>query len=421
MNGTFYLQDGAEVGTAGELAGTAETDVGSDRIASAEGGQHVGQPHQPIAYVVSDVTGRYDASQQTSFALYLDAGSNVANGTHARVSYDFDGDGIDDRIETYHYFPTNDLPNWERYDQSWGLINVSGDFADMDGGSVRLELWNGIGSAEVAIQTGGTEFASSLTIPFVDVTTGNTTPDPDPDPDPDPNPDPTPTEPVITIDDAVVTERTGKVRKATFVVRLSEPSDEKVRVEFTTADGTAIAGEDYDARVGKITFKPGQTEKKIRIAVQDDDVQEVDEQFVVRLFSPQGATVADAEAIGTIRDNDTPPATVSVDDVTVVEGTGQKQFAEFTVRLSAPVEQSVRITYTTRSDTAVSGEDFVAREDRAITFKPGETVKTIRVRIKADRVAEPTETFLLELLAANRNVDLERSLALATILDDDTV
>ena len=108
----------------------------------------------------------------TEFALYLDAGSHVANGTQARISYDFDGDGTFDRIETYWVFATNDLPGWEVYTQDGGhhagLREAVGAFSDFAGGTLQLEVWNTFGGADVAMLTDATAAGvqSWIRIPF---------------------------------------------------------------------------------------------------------------------------------------------------------------------------------------------------------------------------------------------------------------
>lgn len=56
-----------------------------------------------------------------------------------------------------------------------------------------------------------------------------------------------------------------------------------VSVDYRTEDGTANAGSDYQFTEGTIVFKPGETEKEIRIDIIDDDIFEEDEHFLVHL------------------------------------------------------------------------------------------------------------------------------------------
>ena len=89
-----------------------------------------------------------------------------------------------------------------------------------------------------------------------------------------------------------------------FAVTLSRAASGPVAVAYTTADGTATAGEDYTARKGELTFDPGETEKTVRVPVLDDAIDEGEETFTLRLTNASGARIADGEATGTIENSD---------------------------------------------------------------------------------------------------------------------
>jgi large repetitive protein len=55
----------------------------------------------------------------------------------------------------------------------------------------------------------------------------------------------------------------------TFTVSLSAAYDQAVTVNFATADGTAVAGVDYLAASGTLTFAPGETTKTITVEALD--------------------------------------------------------------------------------------------------------------------------------------------------------
>ena len=83
---------------------------------------------------------------------------------------------------------------------------------------------------------------------------------------------------VMTINNASIED--GKAGgKLVFSVSLSTPSHKAVTVHYATSNGTAIAGTDYTATHGTLTFLPNQTHKTIAVAVKgnfDDDVVEAD-------------------------------------------------------------------------------------------------------------------------------------------------
>lgn len=91
-----------------------------------------------------------------------------------------------------------------------------------------------------------------------------------------------------------------------FDVRIDEAKTNEVRVQYATADGTAIAGEDYTAVEGTLVFAPGETKKSIEVAIVVDEYLEPDEYFTVALSDPEGGYLRDfvQEATGTIRNDD---------------------------------------------------------------------------------------------------------------------
>ncbi len=101
-----------------------------------------------------------------------------------------------------------------------------------------------------------------------------------------------------------------------FNVNLSAVSGTLTTVVYTTSDGTATsASGDYWATSGTLTFLPGETSKTITVLVNGDTTFELDETFNVTLSSPVNATLADSLGVGTILNDDSPPA-LSISDVT---------------------------------------------------------------------------------------------------------
>ncbi len=113
--------------------------------------------------------------------------------------------------------------------------------------------------------------------------------------------------PSLSLDDTTVVEGDSGEKDAAFTVSLSAASANSVTVDLATADDSAAQPGDYAFRGETLTFAPGQTSKTVAVQVRGDTVDEPDERFSVNLASPQNATTADAEGIGTITDDD-PPA-----------------------------------------------------------------------------------------------------------------
>jgi probable HAF family extracellular repeat protein len=116
---------------------------------------------------------------------------------------------------------------------------------------------------------------------------------------------PPPVPPTVSINDVTVLEGNNSTTTfATFTVRLSEATAGAVLVSFMTANGSAIAGEDYTFASGSLTFQPGESTKTITVAVKGDKRRESDETFQVNLSGADGATIADAQGAGIIRNDD---------------------------------------------------------------------------------------------------------------------
>ena len=93
-----------------------------------------------------------------------------------------------------------------------------------------------------------------------------------------------------------------------FAVTLSRAASGPVAVAYTTADGTATAGEDYTRTGGTLSFAPGETAKTVSVPVLDDAVDEGAETLTLRLLNASGAVIADGVATGTIENADPLPA-----------------------------------------------------------------------------------------------------------------
>ena len=158
---------------------------------------------------------------------------------------------------------------------------------------------------------------------------------------------PPPTTPSLRIGDATVDEGGGP---AVFTVTASAESSGTMTVDYETADDSATAGGDYTSTSGTLTFSAGQRTATIEVTVIDDSGEEQDETFKVNLSNAQGATIEDAEGVGTIRDDDgtsPPPTTPSlrIGDATVDEGGGP---AVFTVTASAESSGTMTVDYDDR-------------------------------------------------------------------------
>ena len=143
--------------------------------------------------------------------------------------------------------------------------------------------------------------------------------------------------PTLSIGDVAVTEGHSGTKTMTFTARLSTASAQTVSVSYATSNITAVAGSDYVAALGTLSFAPGQTTRTAAVTVLGDRTKEASETFRVTLSNPANATLADGVALGTITN----------DELLRTGGPGQKQthapaglrFGKDALRRSGPGER----------------------------------------------------------------------------------
>jgi len=189
-----------------------------------------------------------------------------------------------------------------------------------------------------------------------------------------------------------------------------------VTVNYTTADGTALAGSDYQAASGKLTFAPGETSKTILVPVIGDRLVEPDETFFVNLNGAQKAQIANGVGVVTIVDDE---PRLSINNVSQLEGNSGTTLFTFTVSLSAAYDQAVTVNYASADGTATTAYNDYEAAFGTLTFAPGETTKTITVAVIGNTTPEPNKTFSVNLSGASTNALIARGQGVGTILDDD--
>lgn len=111
--------------------------------------------------------------------------------------------------------------------------------------------------------------------------------------------------PTISINDVTLPEGpSGSSKVFVFEIALSAASGRSITVDWTTANGTALAPTDFIAASGTVTFAPGDTKRTIGVTVVGNNVVEPNETFTVNLSAPTNATIADGSGVGTIANDD---------------------------------------------------------------------------------------------------------------------
>ena len=217
----------------------------------------------------------------------------------------------------------------------------------------------------------------------------------------------------LSINDVRAKESSGE---AVFTVSLSNTSSTEITVNYSTEDGTALATLDYTPVEGTLTFSANDANltRTIRVPLVDNNVDEPDETFVVRLSGVVGAVIADSEGIGTIED-DEPPITVSIYDGRAREDAGSLEMA---ARLNRPsLQNTVTVRFTSSDKTATSSSDYTATTGLLI-FERGSTEGKVLIEVIDDQLVEGDETF--EVMLSNpRNALIGQALATGTIVENE--
>jgi len=223
----------------------------------------------------------------------------------------------------------------------------------------------------------------------------------------------------LAIKDATVTEGDSGTVAAVFTVTRGDNLDSTVTVNYSTANGGALAGSDYVFTSGTLTLGPGVTELTITVPVKGDLSDEYDQVFYVNLATATGANILDNQGVGKILDNDPPPTITITAKVSTKEGHNSLRSFNFIVTLSAPSEKEVWVNFATADGTAsTTDNDYVAKSG-TLLFAPGQTSKTISVEVRGDRKKESNETFFVSLTGAT-NATILVAPGIGEIIDDDT-
>jgi hypothetical protein len=236
----------------------------------------------------------------------------------------------------------------------------------------------------------------------------------------------------LSVNNISVTEGTGGSTQLTFTVIANPTPASPVSVNFATSNGTAIAGSDYTARSETLSFAAGQSLRFVSIPINPDAIVEGNETLTLTLSAPSNARIGNNDAIGTITNDDS--ATISIDDVSVIEGDSGTATLNFSARLSNLVQGIVTLKATTFDGnninpsfnaTAASG-DYVALNDFNVILSNLTLARTVSVTVNGDATLEQDEQLRLRLTdlvvqntIPNGAVTFADTIGIGTILNDD--
>lgn len=176
----------------------------------------------------------------------------------------------------------------------------------------------------------------------------------------------------------------------TVTVTRSGGEDARASIVCATSDGTAVAGTDYTAATGTLTFEPGQTSQTMGVTILSSAA--AGRTFTLTLGNPGSGTTLGSPhtAVVTIVE-DGPAPTLSIEPLACAINA-----LPFHVTLSRQVDWTVMVDYATQDGTAVAGVNYTQAANTMVLL-PGQTTATINVDLIGDVGAATGKTLSVVL------------------------
>ncbi len=203
---------------------------------------------------------------------------------------------------------------------------------------------------------------------------------------------------------------------AQITVNRTSNTSSTASIAFSTSNGTAIAGEDYTATSGILTFGQFESSRSFIIPITDDSVSEPNETINLTLSSSSNAVLGQpSTAVLTISDNES----LIQFSAPTYTGSEAPNFVSININRSVSSSAGVSVNYATSDGTATAGQDYIASSG-TITFGSFETSRFVSIQLLDDSIVEPTETFNITLSSPSGGAFLNPpSTAVVNITDNE--
>lgn len=207
----------------------------------------------------------------------------------------------------------------------------------------------------------------------------------------------------------------------TITVIRTGNSDRAIAVNYTTRDGSAIAGRDYQPVQGRLQWAVGDvTPKEFTLSLINDLEKEADENLTILLTDPEQAIIEQGKAELIIQDHKI-TGEVGFNPTTYTIGEASHTVAIKVVR-AAGSDGNLSVNYITQEGTAMAGQDYETTAG-TLTWQNGEIgEKEIVVKILNDAQPEWEKAFQVILTQPTNQASIIQTQAVATITiqDDQT-
>ncbi len=177
--------------------------------------------------------------------------------------------------------------------------------------------------------------------------------------------------------------------QATLTVTRLGGAGGALTVNYATANGTAVAGVDYSATSGTLSFAAGDaTAKTILVPILNDSASSTVKNFTVALSAPAGTTLGTVPtATVTILGQSTPVVTVVAKQPAVTEGLGKGKF--IITRTGGDINADLIVRFQFKG-SAKAGIDFPG-VGKKVTIPAGKSSVKVKITPLDDNIAESDE------------------------------
>ena len=208
---------------------------------------------------------------------------------------------------------------------------------------------------------------------------------------------------ILELDDSLyeVSEDAGVIN---IPVNRTGNTESSISVNYQTFEETAIAGEDFVAQEGTLTFEPGETTKNITIEIIDDRVIDADETFSITVDNVLGNGTLDAPRTAriTIDDNETPDEPVFIKDTDIdTEVTEGGNSDSYTIALGSQPSSDVTVE--------VVSDEQVDIDVTALTFSPDkwDIPQTVTVNATEDELREGDHQGIISHVVSSQDANFD--------------
>ena len=193
-----------------------------------------------------------------------------------------------------------------------------------------------------------------------------------------------------------------------------------VTVNFSTSNGTAVAGVNYSNVAATLAFAEGETLQTVTIPVMDDLQITPDLTVNLTLANPSPPAALGGQPVATLTIiNDDSGVSFTNAPYSCPENIGSG-VAPITVTRIGSTRGTNSVDFiTTTNGTAVAGVNYLPATN-TLTFNPGDTTLTVTVPVLHDPLADGDKTVIVQLTNAVNALLMSPSVATLTIQDVDS-